>query len=304
MSAVLQIRGVRKAFREVVAVDRVSFDVHEGQVFGLLGPNGAGKTTLIRLILDIYRPDEGDVAVFGHSLGRGDLDRIGYLPEERGLYQKRRVIQVLRYLGQLKGLSSKDAVASGERLLERLSIGEYRDKKLHELSKGNQQKIQLIGTLIASPKLLVWDEPFSGLDPVNANQVRELIAGMRSTGTTMILSTHLMNQAEALCDRVGLINRGRMALVGRVDEVLEAHGSLGLSVETDAPLAVGPQWPEIVSIDTEVSLPDGQRRLGVTLAEGCSPEDLLRRILDLGGRVTAFHPVRASLEEVFLRAVL
>ena len=304
MSAVLQVRGVTKAFRDLVAVDRVSFDVQEGQVFGLLGPNGAGKTTLIRLILDIYRPEEGDVAVFGHSLGRSDLDRIGYLPEERGLYQKRRVIQVLRYLGQLKGLSAREAVASGERLLERLDIGGYRDSKLHELSKGNQQKIQLIGTLIASPKLLVWDEPFSGLDPINVNQVRELIAGLRSTGTTMILSTHLMNQAEALCDHVGLINRGRMALVGSVEAVLEAHGSLGLSIETDAPLAVGEDWPEIVSIDTEVTLTDGQRRLGVTLCDGCSPEDLLRRILDLGGRVTAFHPVRPSLEEVFLRAVL
>jgi ABC-2 type transport system ATP-binding protein len=303
MSAILQVRGVRKAFRDVVAVDGVSFDLHEGEVFGLLGPNGAGKTTLIRMILDIYRPDVGDVAVFGHPLIRSDLDRIGYLPEERGLYQKRKVIQVLTYLGQLKGLSPKAATSSGERLLERLSIGEYRDKKLHELSKGNQQKIQLIGTLIAEPKLLVWDEPFSGLDPVNVNQVRELIASLRSTGTTMILSTHLMNQAEALCDRVGLIHHGRMALVGSVADVVESHGFLGLSVETDAPLSVGEDWPELASIDTEVTLADGQRRLGVSLCEGCSGEDLLRRILDGGSRVTAFHPVRPSLEEVFLRAV-
>ena len=304
MSSILQVRGVRKAFRDLVAVDGVSFDLPAGEVFGLLGPNGAGKTTLIRMILDIYRPDEGDVAVFGHPLRRSDLDRIGYLPEERGLYQKRRVIQVLRYLGQLKGLTAAQAEASGEALLERLDIGGYRDKKLHELSKGNQQKIQLIGTLIASPKLLVWDEPFSGLDPVNVNQVRELIASLRTSGTTMILSTHLMNQAEALCDRVGLIHHGRMALVGTVAEVLASHGALGISIDTDAPLALDPDWPELLSIDTEVTLNDGQRRLGVTLCAGCSPEDLLRRILDRGGRVSAFHPVRPSLEEVFLRAVV
>lgn len=302
MTPILQVRGVRKAFRELVAVDGVSFELHAGEVFGLLGPNGAGKTTLIRMILDIYRPDAGDVAVFGHSLNRDHLDEIGYLPEERGLYQKRKVIQVLGYLGQLKGMTAADAVRSGEELLARLDISGYRDKKLHELSKGNQQKIQLIGTLIARPKLLVWDEPFSGLDPVNVNQVRELIASLRATGTTMILSTHLMNQAEALCDRVGLINRGRLALVGTVDEVLASHGSLGLSIETDAPLAIDPAWPELRSIDTEVTLTTG-RRLGVTLCEGCAPEALLRRILDDGHHVAAFHPVRATLEEVFLRAV-
>jgi ABC-2 type transport system ATP-binding protein len=303
MTPILQVRGVTKAFKDLVAVDAVSFELAQGEVFGLLGPNGAGKTTLIRMILDIYRPDRGDVALFGHPLQRSDLDAIGYLPEERGLYQKRRVIQVLRYLGQLKGMTAKAAEASAERLLERLDVTGYRDKKLHELSKGNQQKIQLIGTLIASPKLLVWDEPFSGLDPVNVNQVRELIASLRQTGTTMILSTHLMNQAEALCDRVGMIHRGHLALVGTVREVLEGHADLGLSIETDAPLAVGDAHPELRSIDTEVTLPDGQRRFGVTLCEGCSPEDMLRRILAEGGRVSAFHPVRPSLEEVFLRVV-
>ncbi len=298
---ILDVRGVRKAFRDVVAVDGVSFSVQPGEVFGLLGPNGAGKTTLIRMVLDIYRPDDGDVCVFGHALGRDDLDRIGYLPEERGLYTKRRVIQVLSYLGRLKGMTRPEAVAAGEAWLERMGVPEYRDKRLSELSKGNQQKVQLMGTLINSPKLLVWDEPFSGLDPVNVSQVRELIAELRSEGTTMILSTHLMNQAEALCDRVGLIDHGRMVLCGSVDSVRQGLGPLGTSVETDAVL--DESWPEIVRVDDVVTLTDGTRRYGVTLGEGQSPDALLRRILDAGHRVAAFHPVRPTLEQVFLRAV-
>ena len=221
---ILRVRAVCKSFREVRAVDGVSFEVARGEIFGLLGPNGAGKTTLLRMILDIHRPDSGEIEVFGKPMSRDDLDRIGYLPEERGLYRKRTVLQVLRYLGRLKGMTSAEAVHEAERWLERLDMLPVRDKKLESLSKGNQQKVQLVGTLVGRPELLVWDEPFSGLDPINVRQVRELLAELNREGTSIILSTHLMAQAESLCTRVGLVHGGRLILCGGVAELKETMG--------------------------------------------------------------------------------
>ena len=301
---VLEVREVSKAFAQVQAVAAVSLDVHAGEVFGLLGPNGAGKTTLIRMILDIYRPDSGAVSVFGHHLRREDLDSIGYLPEERGLYRRRKVIQILSYLGRLKGLTARGAVSAAEGWLERLDIPQYRDSRLETLSKGNQQKIQLIGTLIASPRLLVWDEPFSGLDPVNVARVRDLIRERRKAGATVILSTHLMDQAEALCDRVALVDHGRRVLYGTVDAVRDAHGGAEIDLETDADVTASGDWPEVLAVDSVQELAgSGLRRLCLRLNEDAPPEALLRRLLDRGSRIAAFQPRRPTLEEVFLRAV-
>lgn len=300
MSAVLQVQGVTKSFRETRAVDGVTFGIQEGEIFGLLGPNGAGKSTLIRMMLDIYRPDEGSVLVFGHPMQREDLDRIGYLPEERGLYRKRRVIQVLRYLGQLKGLDASAATASADRWLTRLAMQEYRDKKVETLSKGNQQKIQLIGTLLGDPPLLVWDEPFSGLDPVNANQVRDLLMELRAAGTTIVLSTHLMAQAEAICDRVGLISAGRLILCGPVREVRASFGGDHVVVVTDAPLAADGEWPELSQVLGQEPAPEGSR---FTLCVDGSPERLAKRILELGYRLAELHRHHPTLEDVFLAAV-
>ncbi|MCO4768475.1 MAG: ATP-binding cassette domain-containing protein [Deltaproteobacteria bacterium] len=300
MTVLLDVRGVEKSFRTTRAVDGVSFGIEEGEIFGLLGPNGAGKSTLIRMMLDIYRPDEGSVLVFGHPMEREDLDRIGYLPEERGLYRKRRVIQVLRYLGQLKGLTAADATASADRWLLRLSMEHYRDSKVESLSKGNQQKIQLIGTLLGDPPLLVWDEPFSGLDPVNANQVRDLLIELRDAGTTVVLSTHLMAQAEAVCDRVGLIHGGRMVLCGPIGEVRQQFGADQAVIITDAPLAEGDDWPELAKVLDDVP-EDGARRFTVCV-QG-SPEALARRIIEAGYELTEFHRHRPTLEDVFLQAV-
>jgi len=299
LNAVLDVQGVDKAFRETRAVRDVSFSVHEGEIFGLLGPNGAGKSTLIRMMLDIYRPDEGSVLVFGHRMERGDLDRIGYLPEERGLYRKRKVIQVLRYLGQLKGLDATAATASADRWLLRLGMEEYRDKKVETLSKGNQQKIQLIGTLLGDPPLLVWDEPFSGLDPVNANQVRDLLLELRADGTTIVLSTHLMAQAEAICDRVGLISAGQLVLCGTLSEVRAAFGGEHGVVITDAPLEASEQWPEVTRVLSEEPCELGVRfTLILTAADA-----LAARIQSGGHRLYELHRHRPTLEEVFLQAV-
>jgi ABC-2 type transport system ATP-binding protein len=220
----LEVSGVSKAFTTVQAVDDVSFAVQRGEIFGLLGPNGAGKTTLIRMMLDIHRPDTGTVRVFGRPLGRSDLDLIGYLPEERGLYRKRTVIQVLSYLARLKGLNGEAAVAVADELLLRLGMEATRTQKLEALSKGNQQKIQLLATLVGRPKLLVWDEPFSGLDPINVRQVGDLLKELNGEGTTVLLSTHLMAQAESLCDRVGLVHEGRLVLCGEVEALKATQG--------------------------------------------------------------------------------
>ena len=305
MSAILSVQGVSKSFGDVHAVRGVSLEVHPGEVFGLLGPNGAGKTTLIRMLLDIYRPDSGQVAVFGHPMQRPDLDRIGYLPEERGLYRRRKVIQVLTYLGQLKGLSRADAVGSAEGWLERLGIGQYRDSKLETLSKGNQQKVQLVGTLVGSPELLVWDEPFSGLDPVNVARVRQLVADCREAGTTIVLSTHLMDQAEALCDRVALIDHGRLVLYGPLQEVRDSYGAAELELETDLELELSADWPEIAAIDS-CSTPQAStvRRYALRMHPEAEPEALLRRLLDREAKVASFRPRRPTLEEIFLRAVV
>ena len=224
--ALLDLRGVRKSFRDVCAVDGVDLRVLRGEVFGLLGPNGAGKTTLIRMILDIVRPDAGEVRVFGHPLERADLDRIGYLPEERGLYRKRKVIQVLRYLAELKGVPRPLFEQRVGPLLVRLSLADAAGRRVETLSKGNQQKVQLIATLLGEPELLVWDEPFSGLDPVNVREVRDLIRSQAERGATVILSTHLMDQAEQLCDRVALVNNGQIVLQGAVDVLLDDHAEL------------------------------------------------------------------------------
>jgi len=300
VTAVLDVVDVRKAFRSTQAVDGVSFAVQKGELFGLLGPNGAGKSTLIRIMLDIYRPDTGSVAIFGHPMDRSDLDRIGYLPEERGLYKKRRVIQVLRYLGRLKGLDAAGAVRSADRWLDRLGMLSVRDAKVETLSKGNQQKIQLVGTLLGDPPLLVWDEPFSGLDPVNANQVRDLLLELKAGGTTIVLSTHLMAQAEALCDRVGLIHGGRMVLCGPTQAVRDRYGADQAIVVTDA--AITPEWPEVADILERSDDADGVRYL-LALDAATSVEGLARAVLARGATLHELRRHRPSLEEVFLRAV-
>jgi len=304
MTPTLRVEGVSKAFGSIQAVDRVSLEVRTGEVFGLLGPNGAGKTTLIRMILDIYRPDSGSIEVFGHTLTRQDLDGIGYLPEERGLYRRRKVVQVLSYLGQLKGLSKADSVQSAEHWLEKLGMSATRDAPIETLSKGNQQKIQLISTLLTQPSLLVWDEPFSGLDPVNVVRVRDLISEQKSLGTTVVLSTHLMDQAEALCDRVALIHSGRVVLNGPVEQLRTESGAEAIEVQTRARLAAGSEWPMVAQVQSDEPVKGSEERLyTLTLAEQASAEDLLRLLLQRSEGVSLLRPRRPNLEEIFLDAV-
>ena len=216
---ILAYRGVCKRFGRHTALADVSLDVEPGEVFGLLGPNGAGKTTLIRVGLDILRPDEGEVQLFGEAPRREALDRTAYLPEERGVYRRAKVRRLLEYLGRLKGMARVEAKNAAGRWLERVGLGGVAEQRVESLSKGMTQKVQIAACLMSEPELCVLDEPFSGLDPVNVALVTELIEERRACGRTTVLSTHMMHQVEALCDRVALVHQGHLVVYGELDEI-------------------------------------------------------------------------------------
>jgi ABC-2 type transport system ATP-binding protein len=224
----VSVAGVCKRFADVQAVADVSFDVYPGEIFGLLGPNGAGKTTTIRMVLDIFRPDCGHIEVFGGKLDEAKKNRIGYLPEERGLYRDLKLEPVLVYLSVLKGLDQATARQRLAEWLRRLELYEFRHKKVQDLSRGMQQKAQLIVTLVHEPDLIVVDEPFSGLDPVNVRLVMTIMEEQARAGRTIIMSTHQMHQVEALCNRIVLINQGRSVLYGEVDRIKREFGGASL----------------------------------------------------------------------------
>ncbi|MFT4688214.1 MAG: ABC transporter ATP-binding protein [Verrucomicrobiia bacterium] len=219
------LRDVTKSFGKHEAVKDLSLEVPRGSIYGFIGPNGSGKTTTIRMILHIFHPDEGEVEVLGQRTTRASNDRVGYLPEERGLYRKQKVHRVLEYLGALKGMSRRDAKAAIKVWLERMGLSEWANKKVEALSKGMAQKIQFISSVMANPELLILDEPFSGLDPVNLEVIREAILELRQQGTTIIFSTHDMAMAEKMCDSIFMIYKGRKVLDGTLEAIQSAHGA-------------------------------------------------------------------------------
>ena len=227
----MEFQSVSKSFSEMSIIQDISFSVNQGEIFGLLGPNGAGKTTLIRLLLDIIRPDAGEILVFGGFLAPVAKNRIGYLPEERGLYRKTGLLDMLIYLAQLKGMPKKQAHLNAESLLKSLDLYQYKNKKVEELSKGMQQQIQFLSTIIHDPELVILDEPFSGLDPVSTKAVKNRILELRAAGKTIILSTHMMEQAQTLCDRILMLNKGRRVLYGPVDDIRRERGKNSIIVE-------------------------------------------------------------------------
>ncbi len=227
----LNVSRLRKEFSTVVAVDGVSFEAAGGEVFGLLGPNGAGKTTTIRMILNILVPDGGSVTYDGKPFSDDVRNRIGYLPEERGLYRKSRLLDTILYFASLRGMKRAAGKAEAIRWLERFLLGEFRDRKVEELSKGNQQKVQFICAIIHDPSIVILDEPFSGLDPVNQIVFKDIFHELRSAGKTVVFSTHQMDQAERLSDALCLINRGRVVLGGTVRDVKKKYGTNSLHVE-------------------------------------------------------------------------
>ena len=290
---IIQVQNLVKRYGDVVAVDHLSFEVERGEIFGLLGPNGAGKTTTIRVIMDILKPDAGSVTVLDQSPGQMK-GRVGYLPEERGLYRNLKVLDTLVYLAELKGVSRPTAQERATALLERIQLEEWATRKVRDLSQGMQQRLQFAASLIHDPEVIFLDEPFQGLDPVNAERIKDFIADLYRGGKTIVLSTHQMNRVEALCNRILLINRGRAVLYGRLAEIKREYAPHAVRVRT-------PQLLPDVSGVVEVAQDDGAFNL--TLAEGADPQDVLRALLDRGVEVQAFEVAPMPLEEIFVATV-
>ena len=303
----IDIRNVVKRFSEHVAVRDLSLSVPRGAVYGLLGPNGAGKTTTIRMILNIIMPDSGSITLFGAPhLTSGITDRIGYLPEERGLYKKMQVRRVLKFLAQLKGVDAKVADQRIAEWMERFELTtpekDWGLSKVDELSRGMQQKVQFIGTLLHDPDLVILDEPFSGLDPINAQALKDTVVDLKARGKTVIFSTHLMDNAERLCDSVCIIAHGDKVLDGAVADVKAAHGTrvVALSVAGDARAAIA----HVLADRTLVARADDQNRFyEIQLAPGADAQELLRRVVETGAPIQRFELVQPSLHQIFLEKV-
>jgi len=292
---IAQFQNLVKTYGDTVALRGVTFDVHGSEIFGLLGPNGAGKSTVIRILMDIIRADSGEVRVFGEPRRREHLDRMGYLPEERGLYTRLTVLDVMTYFGTLKGLPRATARTKAAEWLDRVELPHVGGWKVDRLSKGMSQKVQIASVLLSDPELCVLDEPTTGLDPVNVRLVQDLLLERRRQGRTTILSTHHMNQVEALCDRVALVNKGRLVVYGEVDEVRRQHSLPEVLVHAERPL---PQVPGIVSVVAE-----GDDAWRITLADGMKPAEALAALVRAGAPIVRFEPMLAPMEDIFLRVV-
>ena len=288
---IVTVENVVKTYGSVRAVDNVSFDVRRGEIFAMLGPNGAGKSTMI---LDILRPDSGTIRVMDEPVSDEIKDRIGYLPEERGLYRDVKVIDMMTYLGTLKGMSGGQARKRSMQLLERLALDDKADSKVKEFSKGMQQKVQFISTVLHDPDLLILDEPFSGLDPINVDVLKDIVLEKARGDTTILFSTHMIEDAERLCERVCMIAGARKVLDGTIAEVKRNAGgrSVALAFDGDRGFLDAP--------DLVADLHDRGRHVEVKMAEGARPQDLLERALAAGVRIERFELVEPSLRQIFL----
>jgi ABC-2 type transport system ATP-binding protein len=298
----LVVDTLAKRFGDIVALDGVSFTAEPGRIFGLLGANGAGKTTAMRIVLDILRADGGTVTWQGRPNTEVPRRTWGYLPEERGLYLQMKVIDVLRFFARLYGIPQKVATAEVEDWLERFRIPDYRDRKVQELSKGNQQKIQFVAAIIHDPDVLIMDEPFSGLDPVNSQLLKEAFLEMRRRGKVLIFSTHQMETVEELCESIVIIDRGRVVVGGHVRDVKRAMGRQVVRLATEGSDGTdGLGWVEQVPGVTLTRRGEDYLELNVTA--GADPGSLLRAALERGEKVTRFEITDPSLEEVFIEHV-
>ncbi|MBI1749006.1 MAG: ATP-binding cassette domain-containing protein [Acidobacteria bacterium] len=291
---VISLKSIYKSFDQKAAVVDASFDVDEGEVFGVLGPNGAGKTTLIRMLIDIIKPDSGRILFYGHALETGDKDTIGYLPEERGLYKKQKVHEVLTYFARLKGMDGPAARAGVTHYLDLLEMADVRNKRVEDLSKGMQQKIQLIAAIIAGPRIVILDEPFSGLDPVNLRLVRDFIWALKKSGKTVLLSTHMMVQVEAICDRLFMIYDGRCVLYGPVAEIKRQFSDNAILMRAAV------DYARIPMIGRFTTNGDATK---VYLKSGFVPLDLLQWLTEQKVEISYFEQAYASLEDIFVNIV-
>jgi ABC-2 type transport system ATP-binding protein len=291
------IDKISKSFGEFTAVNELSLAVYPGRVFGLLGPNGAGKTTTIRMIVNITAPDSGRIELFGQQVTPELQDRIGYLPEERGLYKKMKIGEQIKYFAALKSVNAKEAESRADRWLQRLKLMEWKNKKASELSKGMQQKVQFLNAIIHEPDLLILDEPFSGLDPVNVEVLKEIILELKASGKTIIFSTHQMEVAEKICDDICLVNRSRKVLEGSIREVKRGFSRNAVALRLVGGESVL-QNGELVSHVKRDS--DG---IEVLLAENTSPQTLLKELIAADAIVERFEMIEPSLHDIFIEKV-
>ena len=290
---IIQVQDLVKRYGDVVAVDHLSFEVEQGGMFGLLGPNGAGKTTTIRVAMDILNPDAGSVTILGLSPGQAKA-RVGYLPEERGLFRNLKVLETLVYLAELKGVARSAARKRALDLLKQIQLEDWANRRVRDLSRGMQQRLQFIASLVHDPAVLFLDEPFQGLDPVNVERIKDLMAALHREGKTIVLSTHQMSLVEALCDRILLINRGQAVLYGPLAEIKRDYAPNAVQVRASH---VPAGLPGVVEVEPE------NGSFNLALAEGTNPQAVLRALLDRGVEIQAFEVAPVPLEDIFVAAV-
>ena len=299
----IKCSNVCKSFGEKVALDNVSIEIPKGKIFGLLGPNGAGKTTLIRIINRITIPNSGEVLFDGRPITQDDVEKIGYLPEERGLYRKMKVGDQAMYFAQLKGMSSREAAAELKKWFVRFGIESWWNKKVEELSKGIAQKVQFITTVVHKPSLLILDEPFSGFDPVNAQVIREEILRLKEEGSTIILSTHNMESVEELCDNIALINKSHVVISGGVEEIRRKYGNnnVELIYTSATPLA---SVEGVFNVLSDVAEGAGERHTAVLeILEGAKSNDAIQQIIAQGAGVNSFKELVPRMNDIFIKLV-
>jgi len=292
----VELSGVRKCYDEFVAVANLSLSIRPGGIYGLLGPNGAGKTSTIRMIMGIIMPDSGRISVFGKPLARSHMDQFGYLPEERGLYRKMKVQDHLVFLGELKGLSSSDAAARVRSWCERFELTGWLDKKVEELSKGMQQKVQFIGAVLHDPRLIIMDEPFSGLDPANAVVLKDVLLEMAKNGKTILLSTHRMDQVERLCQFICLINHGEAVLEGDLNQIKARYGRRNVQIRYEGDARFLEEKRLVQSFN------DYGNYVEIRLSPGADAQELLK-LASTNARINKFELMEPSLEEIFIDVV-
>ncbi len=298
---IIECKNVSKSFGEKVALDNVTVEIPKGKIFGLLGPNGAGKTTLIRIINRITIPNSGTVSFDGRPITQDDVEKIGYLPEERGLYRKMKVGEQAMYFAQLKGMSYRDAMAELKKWFVKFGIESWWNKKVEELSKGMAQKVQFITTVVHKPSLLILDEPFSGFDPVNAQLIREEILRLKAEGATIILSTHNMESVEELCDNIALINKSHVVITGGVDEIRHKYGNNNVELIYTAKQAVA----SVEGVFRTLSDQDdsGRHTAVLALEDGFSGNQVLEAVIAQGLTVNSFKELVPRMNDIFIKLV-
>ena len=290
----LEVTNLTKTFEKVIAVDNASFNVPEGSVFGLIGRNGAGKTTTLRMMMNIYQPDSGEIVFKGEKVGQDFKDSVGYLPEERGLYKKMKVIDTLIFLSELKGKSGREITIKAEDYLERFELADRKNSKVEDLSKGNQQKVQFISTILHDPEFLIFDEPFAGLDPINTNLLKQIILEMKDEGKVIIFSTHLMDFAEKMCDNIAMIDQGKIILNGKLDEIKKKFANRNVSINYEGDISFLRGNPIIENME------DFGNTTGIKVKKPEQVQELLRLLVEHNVIIKKFNADEISLHEIFV----